>query len=57
MPGSVPTESNVREFVYDWFRMLDAHVNFEEYIPLLSDTDAVMVFPEATLKGAEAFSA
>lgn len=57
MSGSVPTESDVRAFVYDWYRKLDAHADVKQYVPLLSDSELEMVLPEATLKSVEAFSA
>jgi hypothetical protein len=52
-----PGEADVRSFVYDWYRLLDRHAELNQYIPLLSGADAVMVFPEARLEGVDAFSA
>jgi hypothetical protein len=57
VPGSLPSELDVRAFVYEWYRKLDAHADVKQYVPLLSDSELEMVFPEATLRDVEAFSA
>ena len=57
MPGSLPTALDVRAFVYDCYRRLDAHAEVEQYVTLLADSDLDLVFPEATLNDADAFAA
>jgi hypothetical protein len=53
----VINEGDVRAFVYSWYRLLDQHAPVEDYFPLLAGDDAELVFPEATLRGTDAFAA
>jgi hypothetical protein len=42
-------ESEVRAMVIDWYEKLDVHAPMVDILPLLSDDELRMVFPEATL--------
>lgn len=55
--AALPTHADVRALVYDWYRKLDVHAPVEEYLPLLADNGAKLVFPEATLEGKDGFVA
>jgi hypothetical protein len=55
--SSLPTEDDIRSFVYDWYRKLDVHADLQEYEPFLSQDDLQMVFPEAKLEGVRALGA
>jgi hypothetical protein len=58
MPDSaLPTHAEIQTLVYDWYRKLDSHVPVDEYLPLLSDDGTLLIFPEATLEGKDAFIA
>jgi hypothetical protein len=48
-------ESEVKDFVVDWYRLLDVHAPLEKYIPLLAEQGVSMVFPEATVHGFDGF--
>jgi hypothetical protein len=49
------TQAEVQAFAEDWYRKLDVHAPLEEFVPLLSDSELEMVFPEATVTGFEGF--
>src|SRR5690349_10758907 len=55
--AALPTQSDIRGLVYEWYRKLDYHAPVDEYLPLLSDEDVMLVFPEATLHGKDAYAA
>ena len=42
-------ENEVRDMVIDWYQKLDVHAPMVDILPLLSDTELHMKFPEATL--------
>jgi hypothetical protein len=50
------TETQVREFVVEWYRKLDVHVPLPDLLPLLSGSDLTMKFPEATLHSLNEFA-
>lgn len=41
--------SEVEEFVIDWYKKLDVHASSEELLPLLADEDLEIRFPEVTV--------
>jgi hypothetical protein len=43
------TDTQLREFVADWYRKLDEHVALKELLPMLSSAELTMRFPETTL--------
>ena len=47
--GQPLTNNEVTAMVNDWYQQLDVHAPMVNILPLLSDTDLRMVFPEATL--------
>lgn len=49
------TESEVRQFVSDWYQKLDVHVPTEEVLPLLIGESLEMQLPETTLHGLNDF--
>jgi hypothetical protein len=49
------TESEVKQFVDDWYRKLDVHAPIAEVLPLL-DATLVMQLPETTLHGLAEFT-
>lgn len=49
------TETEVTDFVYAWFRCLDAHAPVEELLPLLADESLIMELPEVTAHGHNGF--
>jgi hypothetical protein len=49
------TQAEVQAFAEDWYRKLDVHAPLEEFVPLVSDAELEMVFPEATVTGFEGF--
>jgi hypothetical protein len=55
-PTTLPSQADIRAFVYAWYRKLDIHAPVEELLAGLSDT-AEMVLPETTLRGIDAFKA
>ena len=42
-------ESEVRDMVLEWYKKLDVHAPMVEILPMVSDGELRMVFPEATL--------
>ena len=55
MPN-ILTENEIKEFAENWYKLLDVHAPITDFLPMLDADDLEMVFPEATLKGAAAFS-
>src|SRR5215212_4485641 len=51
------TEDELRQFVVDWFDLLDVHAPVERLLPLVAADDLEMVFPEATVHGRASFEA
>jgi len=49
------TESEVSDLAKIWYQKLDVHAPLLEFIPLLSEENLEMTFPEATLQGLVAF--
>jgi hypothetical protein len=49
------TEAEVQKLAEDWYKALDVHVPVEECLPMLSESNLEMVFPEGTLQGQDAF--
>ena len=45
------TETEVREFVLDWYKKLDVHVPVEDLLPNLAGDELEMRLPETTLHG------
>lgn len=43
------TESDVRQFVKEWFHKLDIHVPLEEFLHMVADENIEFRFPEVTL--------
>jgi len=55
MPDPAPlTDLEIQQLAADWYAMLDNHVPFEQYVPLLA-ADAEFRFPEATVRGPNGF--
>lgn len=54
--GAPLTQDEVKKMVDDWYLKLDVHAPANEVLPLLADDGLEMRFPEATLKGKEAFT-
>lgn len=56
MPTAGPlTETELRQFVDDWYEKLDVHAPVEEVLPLLVDDGLELVFPEVTEHGHAGF--
>lgn len=47
--ASAPDDAEVRELVARWFDLLSAHAPVEQILPLVSDHELEMVFPETTM--------
>ncbi len=43
------TESDVRQFVKEWFHKLDIHVPLEEFLQMVADENIEFRFPEVTV--------
>jgi hypothetical protein len=50
------TEADVRAFVYNWFRLLDAHAPEDQLVALVSQSDLHMQFPEGPLNSVAEFA-
>ncbi|WIM92816.1 putative quinol monooxygenase [Actinoplanes oblitus] len=50
-----PRDDEVRDFARDWFDRLSRHEPVERLLPLLSDHDLEMVFPDATMTNEDEF--
>ncbi|MDH3327892.1 MAG: hypothetical protein OEM01_01525 [Desulfobulbaceae bacterium] len=48
MANTPVTESEVKQFIEDWFAKLDDHVPVEELLPLVADEELVMKMPESS---------
>ncbi len=42
------TEAECKQFVDDWYQLLDVHAPVEDVLPLLADEELKLVFPEVT---------
>jgi hypothetical protein len=51
------TAAEVQALAANWYRKLDVHAPLTELLPMLSDQDLEMQFPEATLHGRAEFEA
>lgn len=49
------TDTDIRDFVKDWYDALDRHDPIELVLPYLAGNGLEMVFPEATLRGEDDF--
>lgn len=49
------TDSEINEFVGDWYKALDVHEPMVNILHMLADEGLEMQFPEATLKGKDEF--
>jgi hypothetical protein len=49
------TESEIKQFVDDWYLKLDVHAPISEVLPLLAGETLEMQLPETTLHGLDAF--
>lgn len=49
------TESEVKQFVDDWYLKLDIHAPVEEFLPLLVEENLTMQLPERTLHSLDEF--
>jgi len=49
------TEAELKQFVDDWYHLLDVHAPVEEVLPLLADDDLELVLPEVTERGYDGF--
>ncbi|MEY4520372.1 MAG: hypothetical protein RLZZ499_2972 [Cyanobacteriota bacterium] len=49
------TESEVKQFVNDWYLKLDVHAPISEVLPLLAGETLEMQLPETTLHGLDGF--
>lgn len=49
------TKEEVEKLVTDWYLALDVHAPVDQYLPMLAEDGLEMQFPEATLKGQDAF--
>lgn len=45
------TNESINEFAKAWYRKLDVHAPMVELLPMLTDAELEMVFPEATITG------
>jgi len=45
------TSEEITAFTRDWYEKLDVHAPMVDILPMLSDEELTMVFPEATLNG------
>ena len=52
---ALPTESEVKRLVDDWYLRLDVHAPVEEVLPLLASENLEMQLPERTLHGQDEF--
>lgn len=56
MSNSTPlTEAEIKELATTWYKKLDVHAPMVELLPLLTDQELEMVFPEATVYGHAGF--
>lgn len=55
MANTPVTESEVKQFIEEWFARLDDHVPVEEILPLVADEELVMKLPETTAYGHSGF--
>ena len=53
--GQPLTKDEVSAMVNDWYQKLDVHAPMVDILPLVSDGELRMVFPEATLTSLAAF--
>ena len=49
------TELIIKSFVFDWFKMLDNHVDVSDVVSVLSNDKLMMNFPEATYTSIDGF--
>jgi hypothetical protein len=49
------TDAEVRQFVEEWYRLLDVHAPVDRLLPLLADADLEMRLPEVTSYGHDGF--
>ena len=49
------TSEEITAFAKDWYEKLDVHAPMVDILPMLSDEELTMVFPEATLNGLSEF--
>jgi len=45
------TSEEIKAFARDWYEKLDVHAPMVDILPMLSDEELTMVFPEGTLNG------
>ncbi len=50
------TETDVKQFVLDWYHKLDVHAPLEEFLPLLTTKELEFRLPETTLHSQEDFA-
>lgn len=50
MSNAPVSESEVKEFIRDWYRKLDVHPPAEEMLHFVSDEELVMKMPERTFR-------
>jgi len=49
------TDEELKAMAVDWYTKLDVHAPMVDILPMLSDEELFMVFPEATLEGMASF--
>jgi hypothetical protein len=55
MSKTAISETEVRQFIDDWFARLDKHVSVEEVLPMVANESLVMKLPEVTAYGHQGF--
>jgi hypothetical protein len=55
MSKTAISETEVRQFIDDWFARLDKHASVEEVLLMVADENLVMKFPEVTAYGHQVF--
>jgi hypothetical protein len=55
MSNTLITESEVKQFIHDWFHKLNIHPPVEEVLPLVANEKLLMKMPEGEFKRHEGF--
>jgi hypothetical protein len=51
MSTTAISETEVRQFIADWFASLDIYASVEEVLPMVANENLVMKLPEVTAYG------
>lgn len=49
------TKETIEKFTKDWYKKLDVHAPMVEVLPMLTDKELTMIFPETTVTGHAGF--